>query len=127
MIPVVCGVIIRDGLIFIAKRNKDKSMGGYWEFPGGKVERFEIPQDALFRELKEELNMNVEILEHFKTVKYSYPNITIELISFKCKFINAEYELKDHEDYKWVKPSQLLNFKLALADIPIAHKLILEG
>ena len=124
IIKVVCGIIFKDNLVLICRRKPEKSLGGYWEFPGGKVEEAETHEDSLKRELVEELNLNVNIKRHFFDTVHHYENITIELISFICETENIATESTDHDQLDWVKVDDLLNWKLAPADIPIAKELI---
>ena len=123
MIKVVCGIIFNAGKIFISRRKLGKSLGGYWEFPGGKVEEGEVYEEKLIRELEEELGMKVEVGDHFITNEHKYQNFRIELIAYQCKFLSATFKMADHDAYEWVVPSKLLDWKLAPADIPIAKKL----
>jgi len=102
----------------------NKSLGGYWEFPGGKVEIDENHEEALARELYEELGMKVLIQSHFKTHTHAYDAFTIELIAYRCSFLDASYILTDHDQYEWVHPHELLQWQLAPADIPIADEII---
>lgn len=122
-IRVVCGIIFNKERVLICRRKIGKSLSGYWEFAGGKVEADEKFEDSLTRELKEELGMVVEIKQHFKTVQHRYDRFNIELISFICKFKSASFILTDHDAYEWVKPSELLKWELAPADIPIANEI----
>ena len=124
MIKVVCGIIYNNDRIFLCRRKSHKQLGGYWEFPGGKLENNEKPEDALKRELNEELEMTVDNLEYFETVIHKYENFKIELIAYKCELIKTSYTLKDHDKFEWIKRSELINKKLAPADIPIAKHLI---
>lgn len=126
IIKVVCGIIFKDDLVLICRRKPEKSLGGYWEFPGGKVEEAEAHEDSLKRELMEELNLDVNIKRHFFETVHHYENITIELISFICETENIASESTDHDQLKWVEIRDLLNWKLAPADIPIAKELIEE-
>jgi len=126
IIKVVCGIIFKDDLVLICRRKSEKSLGGYWEFPGGKVEGTESYEDSLTRELIEELNLKVEIKQHFFNTVHHYEKITIELISFICETENIATESTDHDQLEWVEVSDLLNWKLAPADIPIAKELIEE-
>ena len=124
MTKVVCGIIYKGDKIFLCRRNPDKQLGGYWEFPGGKIESNEKPEQALKRELDEEISMSVKILSHFKTVIHEYEKLTIELIAYKCEFIEAEFELTDHDKYEWLDLKQMINKKLAPADVPILQLLM---
>lgn len=121
---VVCGIILKDDLVLICRRKPEKSLGGYWEFPGGKVEEAESYEESLLRELIEELNLKVEINKHFINTVHHYDKNSIELISFICSTSGTVVESTDHDQLEWVKVSDLLNWKLAPADIPIAKELI---
>ena len=126
-IKVVCGLIYNSGKVFICRRKAEKSLGGYWEFPGGKVEPNETYQDCLKRELQEELEMTVDVRRHFLTVCHDYDKFKIELISFLCDYKSAEFMMTDHDLFEWVTSKDLLNWNLAPADIPIAEAIIAEG
>ncbi|WP_293880587.1 (deoxy)nucleoside triphosphate pyrophosphohydrolase [Sphingobacterium sp. UBA1498] len=123
---VVCGILFKDDLVLICRRKPEKSLGGYWEFPGGKVEDGESYEESLLRELIEELNLKVEIKQHFFDTVHHYDKGAIELISFICETENIPFESTDHDLLYWVKVDDLLNWKLAPADIPIARALIEE-
>ena len=124
IIKVVCGIIYSGDKVFICRRNANKTLGGFWEFPGGKIEKEEKPELALERELKEELEMGVIVNEYFKTAIHKYEKFTIELIAYKCMFIDANFRLVDHDAYEWVKIKELKDWNLAPADIPIAEELM---
>lgn len=124
MIEVVAGIIKDGNKILIAKRSAHKSLPGKWEFPGGKIEKCELPESALERELKEEFNIVTKIGKHFKTVEYSYETFDIRLISYYAKYISGSFTLTDHDKIIWVDILTLLDFELADADVPIAKELI---
>lgn len=123
-IRVACGIIWKEDKIFIARRKPEKSMGGYWEFPGGKIEIGETPQEALQRELKEELGMLVTVGDYFSTNTHQHENITIELIAYNASFISSDYQLVDHDAYQWEDVKNLQTYNWAPADIPIVKKLV---
>ncbi len=123
-IKVVCGIIWKDEKVFIARRKPEKSMGSYWEFPGGKIEKNEDQISALRRELKEELGMTVDVLEYFGQNIHTYESFNIELIAYKCEFKSATFLLTDHDEFTFVYPKDLINFKLAPADLFIIDLLI---
>lgn len=123
-IKVVCGIIYKDNKIFICRKRKGKPLEGYWEFPGGKIEADEKHEDALERELKEELEMEVQTEKLLKSTIYHYENFSIELIAYICQYKEWDGSLTDHDDFKWVDASELLEYPLAPADIPIAKALI---
>lgn len=124
MIKVVCAIIYKENKVLICRRKMNKSLGGYWEFPGGKIEEDENPKDSLARELLEELDMEVEIMEYFMTNMHNYDRFSIELIAYKCIFKKSSFTLVDHDVYKWVDVKSLDKIKMAPADIPIAKKLV---
>lgn len=124
IVKVVCGIIFKNGLVLICRRKPEKSLGGFWEFPGGKVEKLESCEESLLRELVEELSLKVEIKQRFKSVIYHYDKASIELISFICHTENTVVESTDHDQIEWVKVEELLSRKLAPADMPIASELI---
>jgi len=126
IIKVVCGIIWKDGKVFIARRKPEKSMGGYWEFPGGKIEEGEDAEKALLRELKEELGMEVKVIKYFGTNLHHYEKFTIELISYVCEFVQASFVLTDHDIWEFVSHTEIANFNIAPADLPLVELLQLR-
>ncbi len=126
LINVVCGIIYNKGKIFIARRNLEKSLGGYWEFPGGKVEIGEKFENALIRELEEELGMKVIIRKYLGSNEHKYENFYVNLIAYECEFVSATFKMTDHDEYKWVDIDILLQANLAPADIPIINLISLK-
>jgi 8-oxo-dGTP diphosphatase len=124
LIKVVCGIIRKEGQVFIAKRKPEKSQGGYWEFPGGKLEANEHPNIALIRELDEELGMQIKLSKFFGSHVHHYESISIELLAYECEFVSATFKLTDHDEIKFVTPEELRNYKIAPADQFIVDKLL---
>lgn len=120
---VVSAVIFRDDKIFACQRNGKGECAYKWEFPGGKIEPGETKEEALVREIKEELNGNIEVLEFINTVNYEYNTFSITMHNFKCKLDN-ELILKEHVDSKWVKQEELETLDFAEADKLIIKELI---
>ena len=119
MINVVAAVIKNeDGKILITQRNLQKSQGGLWEFPGGKIEPNETKENAIVREIKEELDIDIQVERYLSEKVFNYPEKDINLIALECKKINGDIKLLEHEDYRWVA-----NFDFAPADIFIVEKL----
>ena len=117
MIDVVAAVIRNDKeKILIAQRNLKKSQGGLWEFPGGKIEAGETKEDALIREIKEEMCIDIEVERYLDENEFIYPEKTINLIALECKIINGKIQLMEHEDVKWISKEELGNFEFAPAD-----------
>jgi len=124
-IEVVAGVIFNNlGEVLITKRKLSKTNGGKWEFPGGKIEKNENEKDALTRELKEELNIEVEIVEKLLTTKSRDSRIILH--SFKVILLKNEIVLNEHDEYKWLKIKDLSNYSFTEADLKILEFLILN-
>lgn len=120
MIKVTCAVIIdNEARILAAQRSNNMSLPLKWEFPGGKIEANETPEECLIREIKEELNISVNIIKVLPTNTHAYSDITIELIPFLCAHVKGDIILKEHIDFKWLDKNDLLALDWADADVPI--------
>ena len=125
MIDVVAAIITnKEEKILIAKRSLKKSQGGLWEFPGGKIEKNESKEDAIVREIKEELNMDVKVDSSFDEKIYEYPDKTIRLIALNCSMISDSYEVLEHEDIKWISEEEFKAYEFAPADIYFIEKIV---
>jgi 8-oxo-dGTP diphosphatase len=120
-IKVVCGIIFDNEEVFICRRKQGKSLAGYWEFPGGKIEENESDVNALERELFEELEMKVVVKEFIGQSNYDYDNFQIQLYGYECQLINFTGKLTDHDKFQWVDKLKLKEFNLAPADIPFVR------
>ncbi len=116
MIEVVAGVIYKNNKFLIAQRNLKKAQGGLWEFPGGKVEKNESYESALMREIKEELNADIEVNEYIGESIHHYPEKDIKLIFYKAKLLSEKVELLEHESCKWITKDEKDKFEFAGAD-----------
>lgn len=116
MIEVVAGVIYKNDKFLIAQRNLKKAQGGLWEFPGGKVEKNESYERALIREIKEELNADIEVNEYIGESIHNYPEKDIKLIFYKAKLLSEKVELLEHESCEWITKEEKGNFEFAEAD-----------
>ena len=123
MIDVVAAVIKKNNKYFIAQRNRHKHFAFYWEFPGGKVDNDESFEQALKREIYEELSINIKIKEKITSEKYKDDKIDVEVHYFLCEVMDEEIILSEHEDMKWLFKKDLLNFKLAPGDSKIINYL----
>ena len=120
IIRVTAAIIEREGKILIAKRKAgDDLFAGLWEFPGGKIEEGETPEECMARELKEELDIEVEVGELISSNKHKYPHGIFELLAYRVKHISGEMILNDHDEIKWVTVYEMSNFEFPQADIPI--------
>lgn len=123
-VRVVAGFIEKDGKVLVVKRPTDKKRGGFWEFPGGKVEAGESLQEALRRELKEELGIEVRVGEVLEKIRYIYPDEEIELYLLSVA-VNRNLDLKESLEVKWVDLQELENLELCPADKVLLSKLTL--
>jgi len=119
MIDVVAAVIKKDNKYLIAQRNRDKHFAFYWEFPGGKVNNNESFENALKREILEELSINIKINNKISSERFRDEKINVEVHYFLCEKLDEKIILSEHEDMKWVFKKNLLNFKLAPGDSKI--------
>lgn len=122
-IQVAAGLIWHEKQILIARRPKGDSLGGFWEFPGGKIESGEATEEALQRELREEFGMEVKVLKKIGSVEHKYSHASIELHGFLCEMKNYPILLEAHDELAWVSLEDLKKVKLAPADVPFIVKL----
>lgn len=123
MIEVVCAIIKINGKILVTQRSEKMNLPLKWEFPGGKIESKETEVDCIRRELKEELNIEVDVQERLDPVVHSYPNFKIKLIPYVVKYISGNIILNEHAQYKLLNISELLILDWAEADIPIVNQI----
>jgi 8-oxo-dGTP diphosphatase len=121
MTKVTCAIIEYKGKILIARRAPDHRLAGKWEFPGGKVKYGETPEECLKRELEEEFGIKVEVGEYISSNRKSFSHISIELMAFQTRYLAGSFILADHDEVKWIKPEELLNYDLTEADVKIAR------
>lgn len=100
-VKVVAAIIIHDRKIFATQRGYGEFKDG-WEFPGGKIEQGETSQEALVREIKEELDTEIEVKDFLETVEYDYPNFHLSMDCFFCTIKSGKLVLKEHEAAKWL-------------------------
>ena len=125
-VEVVAAVIKKGDYYFAAKRNEFGEMGGRYEFPGGKIEQGESNEAALIREIKEELNAEIEAVEFIMTVNHEYETFKITLHAYLCELKSESLTLKEHVDATWVTVKDIHKLNWADADLPIV-KIIKEG
>jgi mutator protein MutT len=123
VIEVSAGVIFRDGRVLITQRRAGDHLGGFWEFPGGKRHPAESYEDCLRRELMEELGIEVEVGEKFATVTHDYPEKSVHLEFFLCRWHRNEPRAIGVADFAWVDREQLAQYSFPAADERLLEKL----
>ena len=123
---VSAAIIVENKKILCVQRNKGKYdyISYKYEFPGGKLEEGENEEDALRREIAEELNLEIELLEKFLTVTHEYLDFNLTMHNYLCKADIENLILKEHIDAKWLYKNELVELDWAAADLPIVSKLI---
>ena len=106
-IRVVAAIIIDNDKVFATQRGYGEFKDG-WEFPGGKIDEGETAEEALVREIKEELDTEIEVINLLDTVKYDYPNFHLSMDCFICKVKSGELVLKEHEAAKWLTKERFI-------------------
>lgn len=107
--------------IFSTQRGYGEFKDG-WEFPGGKIEEGETPEHAIVREIKEELDTNIEVDKYLDTIEYNYPEFHLSMDCFLCSIVSGELNLKEHEAAKWLSKDELDSVDWLPADITIIEK-----
>jgi 8-oxo-dGTP diphosphatase len=121
ILVVAAALVDPDGRVLIAQRPEGKSMAGLWEFPGGKIEAGEPPEDALIRELAEELDIAVKeaCLAPFTFASHSYGDFHLLMPLFVCRRWEGEPKPRHHAALKWVRPKDLTQYPMPAADLPL--------
>lgn len=124
MVSTVAGLIFNDkGEILCTQRSISKYnyISYKWEFPGGKIEEGETDFEALSRELKEELDIQVDIKDKFYQVEHDYLDFHLSMPVYVCKIVSSDLKLLVHENVKWLQPNQMLSLDWAGADVAVAQ------
>ena len=126
LLVVACALIDKDGRVLIAQRPQGKAMAGLWEFPGGKVETGERPEDTLIRELREELSIEVKepCLAPLTFASFPYPDFHLLMPLYVCRRWEGVVIAREHAALKWVRPQKLREFPMPPADEPLIPALI---
>ena len=128
-IEVVAGIIKYENKILCVQRGESKLqyISKKFEFPGGKIEQGETKENALIREIQEELDMKITIKNEYMTVEHQYPDFHLVMHTFTCNVNSIELKLNEHISYEWLCLNELKKLDWAAADIPIVDKLISNG
>ena len=120
---VTAALLLHEGKVLLAQRAANDRLALRWEFPGGKVEDGESPEDCLSRELQEEFGITTIVGEHFATSDFDYGAGTLRLLAYWVTWINGSLHPVVHTQTRWVPPQDTVLFDLLPADIPIAQRL----
>ena len=121
-INVVAAIIKKDDKIFATQRGYGEFKGG-WEFPGGKIEQGETPQQALEREIREELDAQITVGGLLDTIEYDYPSFLLSMQCFWCELVHDNIVLKEHEAARWLTKTTLFDVEWLPADIALVKKI----
>ena len=126
VLVAACALIDPDGRVLLAQRPEGKSMAGLWEFPGGKVESGERPEDTLIRELHEELGITVReaCLAPLAFASHSYPDFHLLMPLYVCRRWEGTVTAKESQGLTWVRPNRLRDYKMPPADEPLVSHLM---
>ncbi len=122
VVEVVAAVVERDGRYLITRRLEGTHLAGLWEFPGGKMLPGEKPEDALRRELQEELGVEAEVGELIETVEWTYPEKSVRLLFFRCA-LRGEPCPQERQEMRWVEAAQLQEYQFPAADLRLIERL----
>jgi 8-oxo-dGTP diphosphatase len=124
MINVTCAIIIKEDKILVTQRSEKMKLPLKWEFPGGKIEKNESEQESIIREIKEELNIEIKIIDNLTSSTFDYGSFEINLIPFIANYVSGDICLLEHKDYKWLYKTELIKLDWAEADLPILREFL---
>ena len=122
VVEVVAAVVERDGRYLITRRLEGTHLAGLWEFPGGKILPGEEPEDALRRELHEELGIEAEVRELIETVDWTYPEKSVRLLFFRCVLLGEPCP-REMQEMLWVEAGELSKYQFPAADLRLIERL----
>ena len=122
VVNVACAIILHEGKILVAQRGEQMSLPLKWEFPGGKLKDGESAESCIVREILEELEIEIEVIERLNDSMFHYETISVNLIPFICNYRAGEIRLIEHKEVKWLLSSDMLALDWAPADIPVLHE-----
>jgi 8-oxo-dGTP diphosphatase len=121
-VPVVCGIIEHRKRFLAALRGYGQSNSGLWEFPGGKIRPGESAEEALIRELREELCIEISFVSRLSPQIHVYPSKTIKLIPFICMLVQGHPQLREHTEIRWLESKEAQSLAWSPADIPVLQE-----
>jgi mutator protein MutT len=121
-IDVTAALLIKDGKVLAARRGPGKHLEGYWEFPGGKLEEGEIPENCLERELTEEFGISSRVRSYIGESVYDYGEKVVRLLGYEVEHISGDFKPVDHDELRWLGVDELFEVEWAPADIPLVQQ-----
>jgi 8-oxo-dGTP diphosphatase len=122
VIRVTCAIINIEDKTLVVQRSENMNLPLKWEFPGGKIEPFESEEDCIKREIREELNIEIDIISKLSPSNFNYPKTSIQLIPFLANYKKGKITLKEHKQYLLLDKAQLANLDWADADVSIVDE-----
>lgn len=126
VLDVAAAILYRDGRYLITQRREGDSFGGFWEIPGGKRDAGETLEQAVVREMREELDLTVEVVGYYRTVRYPYPSRTVDLHLFHCRIRSGEPKAIECQAFAWARPEDLRNYRFPDADASLIEELAVK-
>jgi 8-oxo-dGTP diphosphatase len=123
-VAVTCAIILKESKILVVQRSETMKLPLKWEFPGGKIEKGEDEEDCIKREIREELNIEIELISRLTPSHFDYHNFSIELIPFFANYLDGEIKLTEHKNFLLLKKEELTELDWAEADIPILNEFL---
>jgi mutator protein MutT len=121
-IDVTAAIIVKDKKVFAARRKAGMHLAGYWEFPGGKLEAGETPEQCLARELQEELQITTRVGTFVGESVYDYGSKLVRLVAYQVEHLSGDFEMIDHDELRWLDFDELDSVEWAPADIPLVEQ-----
>lgn len=122
MLQVTCAIIEHEGKVLVCQRSDRMKLPLKWEFPGGKIKTGESKEECLHREIREELGIEIQIIQELSLVAHHYPDFSLYLYPFVCNYTSGELRLAEHAQAIWINPENLMDYDWAAADIPVAKE-----
>lgn len=123
MQKVLAAILEKDGKLLIARRKAGDRYGGLWEFPGGKLEPGETPEEGLKRELREEFSIEASVEDFLCSVHYTSPDYSLELLAYKVNHVAGRFRLHEHDGIRWVTLEETAQYLLTEPDVAIVRQL----
>ena len=122
-VVVAAGVVFKGARVLLTRRGEGRHLAGLWEFPGGKLEEGEAPEQTVVRECREECGIEVEVEDILEVTYHRYPERDVLLLFYRCRWVDGEVRHREIADHRWVHPSELTGYALPPADEPVVQRI----